>query len=42
MNKLTEEQIKEINSKCPYNQGIFLQPYGIPVHIKNLLFTQDG
>ncbi len=19
---------------CPYNQGIFIQPYGIPIHIK--------
>lgn len=34
MKELTEEQIKKINDLCPYNQGIFFQPYGIPVHIK--------
>lgn len=32
--KLSESQIKKINDKCPYNQGIFKEPYGIPVHIK--------
>lgn len=26
--------IKEINKKCPYGQGIFVQPNGIPVSIK--------
>ena len=31
---MNAELIKEINEKCPYNQGIFKQPYGIPVHIK--------
>jgi hypothetical protein len=31
---LSEEQIKEINAKCPYEQGVFKEPYGIPVHIK--------
>lgn len=31
---LTEEMIKDINSKCPYNQGVFKEPYGIPVKIK--------
>lgn len=31
---MTKEEIKEINEKCPYNQGIFVQPTMIPVHIK--------
>lgn len=31
---MNTELIKEINDKCPYNQGIFEEPYGIPVHIK--------
>lgn len=31
---LTEEQIQQINKECTYNQGIFKEPYGIPVHIK--------
>ena len=31
---MNAELIKEINEKCPYNQGIFKEPYGIPVHIK--------
>lgn len=31
---MTEEQIKEINDKCPEDQGIFKEPYGIPTHIK--------
>lgn len=26
--------INEINNKCPYDQGIFIQPYGIPVNVK--------
>ncbi len=34
---LTEEKIKEINSKCPSDQGIFREPYGIPVKIKELV-----
>ena len=39
MIELTKEKIDEINSKCPYDfgrheEGIFTQPYGIPVHIK--------
>lgn len=34
INKLTPEQIKEINSKCPYDQGIFVEPWGIPNDIK--------
>jgi len=32
--ELTKEQIKEINNKCPYNQGVFVEPYGIPTNIK--------
>ncbi len=35
--QLTDEQIKKINDACPYNQGIFKEPYGIPVHIKELV-----
>lgn len=31
---LSEEQIKEINNKSPYDQGIFKEPYGINTNIK--------
>jgi fido (protein-threonine AMPylation protein) len=31
---LTSEQISEINSKCPEEQGIFSEPFGIPSSIK--------
>lgn len=31
---MTKEQIEKINNECPYEQGIFVEPYGIPVHIK--------
>lgn len=31
---MTEDKIKEINAKCPYEQGIFVQPWGVPVSIK--------
>ena len=39
MKRLSEEQIKEINKLAPNEwqtneQGIFTQPFGIPVHIK--------
>jgi hypothetical protein len=34
---LTQEQIDKINSQCPYEQGIFIQPYGIPTDIKELV-----
>lgn len=32
--ELSEDQIKEINEKCPYDQGIFKEGNGIPLHIK--------
>ena len=32
--ELTKEQIEKINKECPYEQGIFTEPYGIPNHIK--------
>lgn len=32
--ELTQEQIEAINKECPYNQGVFREPYGIPVKIK--------
>lgn len=32
--ELTKEQISAINNKCPYNQGVFVEPYGIPTSIK--------
>ncbi len=32
--KLTVEDIKEINSMCPENQGVFSEPNGIPVDVK--------
>ena len=31
---MTKEEIKEINDNCPDNQGIFVEPSMIPVHIK--------
>ena len=39
MKRLSEEQIKDINKLAPNEwqeneQGIFKQPYGIPVHVK--------
>lgn len=35
--ELTTEQIEKINSECPYGQGIFREPFGIPSHIKDLV-----
>jgi hypothetical protein len=40
MKRLTQSQIDEINSKCPYDlynhaEGIFKEPYGIPISIKD-------
>jgi len=32
--EITKSQIEEINRECPYEQGIFREPWGIPVHIK--------
>lgn len=29
--------IEEINEECPYDQGIFFQPYGIPDGIEELV-----
>lgn len=37
MTKLTQEQIKDINEQCPYDQGIFKEPFGIPDNIKELV-----
>jgi len=31
---MTEQEIKDINKKCPSDQGIFFQPSMVPVHIK--------
>lgn len=38
---MTKELIEEINSKCPYEQGIFCEPYGIPTDIKEpVIYTR--
>jgi len=46
MTKLTTEQIEKLNNDCPYGQGIFLQPYGIPINEKRLViyssYTSGG
>jgi hypothetical protein len=34
--ELTQTQIEAINKECPYGQGIFREPFGIPNHIKEL------
>jgi hypothetical protein len=31
---MKQELIEKINKQCPYNQGIFTEPYCIPVQIK--------
>lgn len=31
---MDKELIQKINKECPYDQGIFSEGYGIPVHIK--------
>jgi hypothetical protein len=31
---MENELVKKINEQCPYNQGIFTQPYGIPTDVK--------
>ena len=35
--QLTQEQITEINKDCPYGQGVFREPFGIPTDIKGLV-----
>ena len=35
--ELTKEQISQINDECPYGQGVFKEPFGIPNHIKELV-----
>jgi hypothetical protein len=35
--ELTQEQIEAINNECPYGQGIFREPFGIPNNIKELV-----
>lgn len=34
---MTQEQIDSINKKAPFDQGIFFQPNGVPLHIKELV-----
>jgi hypothetical protein len=35
--ELTQTQIEAINKECPYGQGIFREPFGIPNNIKELV-----
>mgnify|MGYP003629965484 CR=1 FL=1 len=35
--KLTKEQVEVINEECPYGQGVFREPFGIPNNIKGLV-----
>jgi len=35
--ELSQEQIEAINKECPYDQGVFFQPYGIPTDVKELV-----
>ena len=35
--ELTQSQIEAINKECPYGQGIFREPFGIPNKIKELV-----
>lgn len=37
MRELTVEDITTINQECPYNQGLFREPYGIPLSEKELV-----
>jgi len=38
---MTAELIKKINSLCPENQGVFIQPSMIPVSIKTaVIYTR--
>lgn len=39
--ELSIEQIEKINEECPYNQGVFLQPFGIPNGIQErVIYTR--
>lgn len=43
--QLTSEQIIEINDKAPYNQGIFIEPYGcdgIKEHVVYMRWETGG
>jgi hypothetical protein len=41
MIELTKEQIEEINKECPYGQGVFIEPFGIPNEIKEpVIYTK--
>lgn len=33
--KLSKNDIEEINAACPSDQGVFSEPYGIPVDVKD-------
>jgi len=35
--ELTKEQVDDINKECPYGQGVFREPFGIPNNIKGLV-----
>lgn len=35
--ELTKEQIRRINEKCPYEQGVFMQPSMVPTDVKELV-----
>ena len=35
--RLTEQEIKDLNKKAKYNEGIFIQPNHIPVDVKGLV-----
>lgn len=35
--ELTKEQVERINVECPYGQGVFQEPFGIPSDIKGLV-----
>lgn len=34
--KLTEEDIDNINRNAPDDQGVFLEPFGVPIDVKGL------
>jgi hypothetical protein len=38
---MIKSMIEEINKKCPYGQGVFVQPSGIPIKIKTpVIYTR--